>query len=191
MAGRSRATSPIPNCGPSAITARPGSIICASATAPRNPNARCISARSISIIGPDPIRVRRMLERPFGSVRWKEDTPDRRRQRGAAGRDRRGQQYVDLTSSFRDARLGAGPESILAIVGYGFRVRASRRPGMTRSDYCPWLASICWQALLMPGAVLLQARQYDLVAVVHLGPAKPRDVARAGVLSLLPLAAPG
>ena len=28
-------------------------------------------------LGPDPIRVRRMLERPFGSVRWKDDTPDR------------------------------------------------------------------------------------------------------------------
>jgi MFS family permease len=28
-------------------------------------------------LGPDLIRVRRMLERPFGSVRWKEDTPDR------------------------------------------------------------------------------------------------------------------
>ena len=28
-------------------------------------------------IGIEPIRVRRMLERPFGSVRWKEDTPDR------------------------------------------------------------------------------------------------------------------
>ena len=28
-------------------------------------------------IGPDPIKVKRMLERPFGSVRWKEDTPDR------------------------------------------------------------------------------------------------------------------
>jgi len=27
-------------------------------------------------LGPDPVRVRRMLERPFGSVRWKEDTPD-------------------------------------------------------------------------------------------------------------------
>jgi hypothetical protein len=27
-------------------------------------------------IGPDPVRVRRMLERPFGSVRWKEETPD-------------------------------------------------------------------------------------------------------------------
>jgi MFS family permease len=28
-------------------------------------------------IGPDPVRIRRMLERPFGSVRWKEETPDR------------------------------------------------------------------------------------------------------------------
>jgi MFS family permease len=28
-------------------------------------------------LGPEPIRVRRMLERPFGSVRWKEDSPDR------------------------------------------------------------------------------------------------------------------
>jgi MFS family permease len=28
-------------------------------------------------MGPDPVRIRRMLERPFGSVRWKEDTPDR------------------------------------------------------------------------------------------------------------------
>ncbi|MEY9981488.1 MFS family permease [Bradyrhizobium yuanmingense] len=28
-------------------------------------------------MGPEPIRVRRMLERPFGSVRWKDDVPDR------------------------------------------------------------------------------------------------------------------
>jgi MFS family permease len=28
-------------------------------------------------IGAEPVRIRRMLERPFGSVRWKEDTPDR------------------------------------------------------------------------------------------------------------------
>jgi len=28
-------------------------------------------------IGPEPVRIRRMLERPFGSVRWKEDVPDR------------------------------------------------------------------------------------------------------------------
>jgi len=28
-------------------------------------------------IGPEPVRIRRMLERPFGSVRWNEDVPDR------------------------------------------------------------------------------------------------------------------
>jgi predicted MFS family arabinose efflux permease len=28
-------------------------------------------------MGPDPVRIRRMLERPFGSVRWKDETPDR------------------------------------------------------------------------------------------------------------------
>jgi MFS family permease len=28
-------------------------------------------------IGPEPVRIRRMLERPFGSVRWTEDTPER------------------------------------------------------------------------------------------------------------------
>lgn len=27
-------------------------------------------------IGDEPVRIRRMLERPFGSVRWKDDTPD-------------------------------------------------------------------------------------------------------------------
>ncbi len=27
-------------------------------------------------LGPDPVRVRRHLERPFGSVRWREDSPD-------------------------------------------------------------------------------------------------------------------
>jgi hypothetical protein len=28
-------------------------------------------------VGPEPIRIRRMLERPVGSVRWKDETPDR------------------------------------------------------------------------------------------------------------------
>jgi hypothetical protein len=27
-------------------------------------------------IGPEPVRIRRMLERPFGSVRWKDESPD-------------------------------------------------------------------------------------------------------------------
>lgn len=38
---------------------------------------RALHQRAIDFhLGPDPIRVRRMLERPFGSVRWTEDTPD-------------------------------------------------------------------------------------------------------------------
>ena len=38
---------------------------------------RALHQRAIDFhLGPEPIRVRRMLERPFGSVRWKEDTPD-------------------------------------------------------------------------------------------------------------------
>ena len=39
---------------------------------------RALHQRAIDFhLGPEPIRVRRMLERPFGSVRWREDTPDR------------------------------------------------------------------------------------------------------------------
>ncbi|MGA2291147.1 MFS transporter [Bradyrhizobium sp.] len=39
---------------------------------------RALHLRAIGFhLGPDPVRVRRMLERPFGSVRWKEDSPDR------------------------------------------------------------------------------------------------------------------
>jgi MFS family permease len=38
---------------------------------------RALHQRAVDFhLGPDPIRVRRMLERPFGSVRWKEETPD-------------------------------------------------------------------------------------------------------------------
>jgi hypothetical protein len=39
---------------------------------------RALHQRAMAFhLGPDPVRIRRMLERPFGSVRWKEDTPDR------------------------------------------------------------------------------------------------------------------
>ena len=39
---------------------------------------RALHVRAIEFhMGPEPIRIRRMLERPIGSVRWKEDTPDR------------------------------------------------------------------------------------------------------------------
>ncbi len=40
---------------------------------------RELTARAIAFhMGPEPIRIRRMLERPFGSVRWKEEAPDQR-----------------------------------------------------------------------------------------------------------------
>ena len=39
---------------------------------------RALHQRAMAFhLGPDPVRVRRMLERPFGSVRWKEESPDR------------------------------------------------------------------------------------------------------------------
>jgi predicted MFS family arabinose efflux permease len=39
---------------------------------------RALHQRAMAFhMGIEPVRVRRMLERPFGSVRWKEDTPDR------------------------------------------------------------------------------------------------------------------
>ena len=39
---------------------------------------RALHERAIDFhIGPEPVRIRRMLERPVGSVRWKDETPDR------------------------------------------------------------------------------------------------------------------
>ena len=39
---------------------------------------RALHQRAMAFhLGPDPVRIHRMLERPFGSVRWKEETPDR------------------------------------------------------------------------------------------------------------------
>ena len=39
---------------------------------------RTLHARAMEFhIGQEPVRIRRMLERPVGSVRWKEETPDR------------------------------------------------------------------------------------------------------------------
>ena len=38
---------------------------------------RAVTRRAQELhVGPDPVRIRRMLERPFGSVRWKDETPD-------------------------------------------------------------------------------------------------------------------
>ncbi|WP_065756077.1 MFS transporter [Bradyrhizobium paxllaeri] len=41
------------------------------------PSERAIEQQAIALhIGPEPVRVRRMLERPFGSVRWKENVSE-------------------------------------------------------------------------------------------------------------------
>ena len=57
-------------------------------------SASCISSAIDFHLGPEPIRVRRMLERPFGSVRWKEDTPDRAANEVLPGRDRCGKRVA-------------------------------------------------------------------------------------------------
>jgi MFS family permease len=39
---------------------------------------RALHARALEFhAGPEPVRIRRMLDRPLGSVRWKDETPDR------------------------------------------------------------------------------------------------------------------
>jgi hypothetical protein len=39
---------------------------------------RALHLRALEFhMGPEPVRIRRMLERPIGSVRWKDETPDR------------------------------------------------------------------------------------------------------------------
>jgi MFS family permease len=39
---------------------------------------RALHQRALEFhLGPEPVRIRRMLERPVGSVRWKDETPDR------------------------------------------------------------------------------------------------------------------
>lgn len=39
---------------------------------------RALHQRALEFhVGPEPVRIRRMLERPVGSVRWKDETPDR------------------------------------------------------------------------------------------------------------------
>lgn len=59
---------PNQNCGPSAVTVQPGSTTCQ-----RNrstPSERALDQRAADFhIGPGAVRIRRMLERPFGSVR--------------------------------------------------------------------------------------------------------------------------
>src|SRR5436190_9146708 len=56
---------------------------------------------------------------------------------------------------------------------------------MTGSELLPVADQHLLTGLAEAGAVLLQARQHDHVALIHVRPAEPRDVAGAGVLALL------
>ena len=117
-------------------------------------------------IGPDPVRIRRMLERPFGSVRWKEDTPDRAASRSAAGgRKRRGQQHVEpsfgecitlvirrpaaLDPEGQSTGLSADewiPGSPRVCPGMTME-RVARAHEMTKETYCPCSVRTFSQAL--------------------------------------------
>jgi len=80
-------------------------------------------------------------------------------------------------------RAAAIPSAPMKIGGYGSRL-ALRLAGTTGK-----LLTVIGQDLragpAQPAAVLLQARQHELVAVIDVGAAKPRDVARASVMPLL------
>ena len=142
-------------------------------------------------LGPEPIRVRRMLERPFGSVRWKEEYTRPRRQRGAAGgRDRGRQQHVVLHASFPDGNCAARkrePESgNCSAQNSGFA--SSTHPGMTGPTARGRQRLLA--GLAEPRAVLLQAGQHDLIAVIEMRAAKARRIPRAGIMPLLLRAKP-
>src|SRR6478609_9722426 len=84
-----------------------------------------------------------------------------------------------------------GPESILPAGGYGFRACVLRmHPGMTKTER-ESRASLavggehCIAAAGNAVAVLLQARQHRDIALLHIGAAEARDVARAGIVALL------
>jgi hypothetical protein len=88
-----------PNCGPSAITARPGSIICASATA-RTQSERALHQRAIDFhLGPtDPRPAHAGAAVRFGALEGRYARP--RRQRGLAGGRAGGrQQHPDLAAA--------------------------------------------------------------------------------------------
>src|SRR5439155_5987320 len=145
------------------------SITCASATAPPNPNARCICKRSPSI--PGPIR--------YGSAGcW-----SARSDRCAGRRIRPTAPPPKCCRWLRRRRAAARSFSIIS----RFRVRISEAP---RNDGLLLLAVVgqdLFAGLGEPGAVLLQARQHDLIVFMYVRPAKARDIAGAGVMPLLRL----
>ena len=183
-----------PNYGPSAITARPGWIICASATARRNPNARCISGRSTSTSVPSRSACAACWSGRSDRCAGRKTRPTAQPTKCCRSRPRRGA----VLSRHSGACVARAWNPFIRVTCRPMDpgLIASRCPQMRNCasgndgemiDYRPVGGKL--QGLLTrlaeAGAVLLQARQHDLVTIVHLGAAKPRRVAGAGVMALL------
>ena len=105
-------------------------------------------------LGPDPVRIRRMLERPFGSVRWKEDTPDR------------------------------AANEVLPVVATAAGSSTSHPEPASRmqDQVLPMIGQHLVAGLADAGAVLLQTGEHGGIAVIHHRAAMTRHVARAGIV---------
>jgi hypothetical protein len=67
----------------------------------------------------------------------------------------------------------------------GFRVQPCGLPRNDERELLPVIGQDLRAGPAQPATVLLQARQHELVAVIDVSAAKPRNVARASVMPLL------
>src|SRR5580692_10939448 len=208
MAGQSRATSPIPNCGPSAITARPGSTICASATALPSPNARSTSAPTTTISAPIRYASAACWSARSARCASKKTPPTAPPPKSCRSRPPRAAAAIEsagYASSLAPLLRGEGWGEGRAIrecceherARYPLtRIARAIRPlpasgERLRDDLLPVVGQHLVAGLAEAGAVLLQAGEHHLIAVIHDRAAVPRHVACAGVVAGLLLLRPG
>ena len=131
-------------------------------------------------LGPEPVHVRRMLERPFGSVRWKEDSPDRAANEVLPVSTAAGQRVRSPVSSFRGDAKASNPES------QRFRVH---RCAMPRNDdgwnTARGSVSVCWHALLRRPRCSFRQASTTWSPSLRWARQKARGVAGAGIAPLL------
>jgi hypothetical protein len=82
------------------------------------------------------------------------------------------------------ARVSANPESQRSIIS-GFRVQPCGLPRNDKENLLPVIGQDFRAGVAQPGAVLPEAGQHDLIAVIHVRAAIARDIPRAGVGTLL------
>jgi hypothetical protein len=64
-------------------------------------------------------------------------------------------------------------------------VRIFDAPRNDIEELLPVIGQYLCAGLAEAGAIFLEAGQHDLVAIIHVGAAEPRNVPRAGIVSLL------